>query len=119
MLFIQIFFLVIQCLNSSKLQCPVVTASLTYFELAGDLQLGRRDAQGVVNKHHGEDGDEDGKVADDGPHLGEKRDSGRSESPLQLHQEPPGGTDALQIPGPQHHARHHATYWPCKIQPCP
>lgn len=52
----------------------------THFELAGDLQLGRRDAQGVVHEHHGEDGDEDGKVADDGPHLREERESGRSES---------------------------------------
>lgn len=90
----------------------------THFELAGDLQLGRRDAQGVVHEHHGEDGDEDGKVADDGPHLREKRESGRSESrPLSSNREPPGGSGALQIP--HHRDRHHATYWPCRRHPRP
>lgn len=63
-----------------QVSCLETKNTLTHFELAGDLQLGRRDAQGVVHEHHGEDGDEDGKVADDGPHLREKRESGRSES---------------------------------------
>lgn len=41
----------------------------TYFELVGDLQFRRGDPQSVVNKNHSEDGDEDGKVTNDGAHL--------------------------------------------------
>lgn len=69
----------------------------THFKLAGHLQLGRRDAQGVVHKHHGENGDEHGKVADDGSHLrGNDRADGQS-CPVSSHHEPPaGGSGALQ-----------------------
>lgn len=41
----------------------------THLENTGDLQFWGGNPQSVVDQDHGEDGEEDGKVTDDGPHL--------------------------------------------------
>ena len=59
--------------------CVYCVCVRAYFKLAGDLQFWGGDSQAVVHQDHGEDGDEDGKVTDDRPHL-ERRTNSNSVS---------------------------------------